>query len=209
LLRNAKDYRLIIVYVIKYKYKDTERNMLHKSRYKLPNRYNAMIEQLYSKHKPTLVCVAMRIVNNKDHAFDVVHSSFISVIKHAEKLSNMSEKEVKGYLILTVRNRALDFLRLSENKNTVPFEVSKVEYLSEFSSAEKEAILNIQIEEIMLYIEKLDSKYSVAVFHKYVLGFSIAEVASLLKISTTNAKVRCSRGSAKLLNLMKAGEVNE
>lgn len=181
--------------------------MLQKTQQELPSQYYKMVEELYSKHKPTMICVAMRIVNNKEHAYDIVQSSFISIIKHAKKLSTMSEKQVKGYLILTVRNRALDFTRLHENKFTVPLDTDVA--VSESSSAEKEAILNIQIHDIMLYIDKMDRKYSVPVFHKYVLGFTMAEVARILDISVANAKVRCTRGRAKLLKLIKAGETVE
>lgn len=181
--------------------------MLQKKQQELPSQYYKMVEDLYSEHKPTMICVAMKIVNNKEHAYDIVQSSFISIIKHAKKLSTMTEKQVKGYLILTVRNRALDFIRLHENKYTVPLDNNIG--ISECNSAEKEAILNIQIHDIMLYIDNMDSKYSAAVFHKYVLGFSMAEVASMLNISVSNAKVRCARGRAKLLELIKAGETVE
>lgn len=181
--------------------------MLQKKQQELPSQYYKMVEELYNEHKPTMICVAMKIVNNKDHAYDIVQSSFISIIKHAKKLSTMSEKQVKGYLILTVRNRAIDFKRLHENKYTVPLDIQTI--ISDCNSAEKEAILNIQIHDIMLYIDNMDSKYSTAVFHKYVLGFTMAEVAKLLNISVANAKVRCARGRAKLLELIKAGETVE
>lgn len=181
--------------------------MLQNTQLELPNQYYKMVEQLYSEHKTTMICVAMKIVRNKEHAYDIVHSSFVSVIKHAKKLSTMSTKQVKGYLILTVRNRALDFTRLHENKYTVPLE--NYTGIVEYSSAEKEAILNIQIHDIMLYIDKMDSKYSIPVFNKYVLGFSMSEIASMLNISVANAKVRCTRGRAKLLELIKAGKTDE
>lgn len=175
----------------------------------LPRQYSKMVEQLYSEYKPMMFCIAMDIVKNKEHAFDIVHSSFESIMKHIRKLSVMSENEKKGFIILTVKNKALDLLNLHENKKTVPLDSFMNHLPDEYNSAEKEAILNIETDDIMVLFEKLERKYSVPVFHKYVLGYSMTEVAKLLDITVPNAKVRCFRGRSMLLELMKAGESDE
>ncbi len=175
----------------------------------LPRQYRKMVEHLYSEYKPLMVCVAMKVVKNEDHATDIVHSSFESIMKHAKKLSAMSEKEVKGFILLTVKNRALDFVNLHENSKTLPLEKFSEHMQDDYSSAEKEAILNMEIDGIMLKLEKLDSKYSVPVLNKYILGYSMEEVAQTLGISVQNAKVRCSRGRSMLLGMIKAENDNE
>ncbi len=183
--------------------------MLKNNSQELPRQYRKMIEYLYSEYKPLMFCVAMKVVKNEDHAIDIVHSSFESIMKHAKKLSVMSEKEVKGFIILTVKNRALDFINLHENSKTLPLEKYREYMQDDFSSVEKEAILNMEIDGIMLKLEDLDSKYAVPVFNKYVLGYSMEEVAQTLGISVQNAKVRCSRGRSMLLGLIKAENENE
>lgn len=175
----------------------------------LPRQYRKMVEILYSDYKPLMLSVAMKIVKNEDHATDIVHSSFESIMKHAKKLSELSAKEVKGFIILTVKNRALDFIGLHENSKTLPLETVKDYMPDSYTSAEKEAILNIEIDSIINMLENLDRKYAAAVFHKYILGYSMEEVARILGISVSNAKVRCSRGRSMLLGLIKAGNENE
>jgi RNA polymerase sigma factor (sigma-70 family) len=183
--------------------------MLQDKPKELPRQYRKMVELMYSDYKPLMLCVAMKIVKNEDHATDIVHSSFESIMKHAEKLSELSDKEVKGFIVLTVKNRALDFIDLHENSKTLPLD-SVIDYMPDnYTSAEKEAILHIEIDSIMRMLENLDRKYAVPVIHKYILGYSMEEVAKTLGISVTNAKVRCSRGRSMLLGLIKAGNENE
>ena len=170
----------------------------------LPRQYRKLVEHLYSEYKPLMLCVAMKIVKNEDHATDIVHSSFESIMKHAEKLSGMSEREVKGFIVLTVKNRSLDFLDLHENNRTLPLDKFSEHITEDYTTAEKEAILNMEIDGIMTKLENLDRKYSVPVFNKYILGYSMEEVAQTLGISVQNAKVRCSRGRSMLLEMIKA-----
>ena len=176
---------------------------------KLQSKYHTMVEKLYNEHKSMMFCIAMDIVKNKEHASDIVHSSFESIMKHMTKLSAMSEKEVKGFVVLTAKNKSIDFLKLHENKKTVPLEPFIECLPCKYGSAEKEAIINIEINDIMMLLEKLESRYAIPVFYKYVLGYSMTEVAELLGLTVANAKVRCCRGRNMLLKLMRSGEPNE
>ena len=152
--------------------------------------------------------VALKIVKNEDAASDIVHSAFIRIIKHIEKIETFSETELKGYIIYIVKNLAVDSVRLHENEKTVSLDGFE-SFLTSQNETEKDAIINISISDMLNKLDSLDPKYSTAVFHKYVLGYSTAEVAEILSISVANAKVRCHRGRMMLLGMLRGGDGDE
>lgn len=175
----------------------------------LPRKYRNTVEQLYKEHKDLMLHVAMKVVNNEDQAKDIVHSSFLRIIKHIKKIKPMSPKETKGYIIFIVKNLALDFIGMYEYKKTVPLDDFEPHLKYSSNPTAKNAIMNLDISDVMETLEKLDSKYSLPVFHRYVLGYSISEIAKMLDITIPNAKVRCHRGRLKLVDLIKEGENHE
>ena len=83
------------------------------------------------------------------------------------------------------------------------------QWLASDNATEKNALLNLDINNMISHLESLDEKYSFAVFHKYVLGYTDAEIADMLGISVSNVKVRCHRGRMMLISMISRGEHNE
>ncbi len=174
----------------------------------LPKGYRKKVEQLYNDYKGLMFYTAVKIVKNEDTAKDIVHSAFLRIIKHIKKIDGFSPEETKGYIIFIVRNLALDHISRHENKNTVPLE--HIEHMiAGNNSTEKNALLNLDVTNMINHLESLDQKYSFAVFHKYVLGYSDAEIAQMLGITVSNVKVRCHRGRMMLASMISRGEYNE
>ena len=54
-------------------------------------------------------------------------------------------------------------------------------------------------------IKKLDDKYRDILLLKYVYGYSMKEIAKMLKITETNVSTRLERGRKQLKNKMEQG----
>ena len=174
----------------------------------LPKGYRKKVEQLYNDYKGLMFYTAVKVVKNEDTAKDIVHSAFLRIIKHIKKIDEFTDEETKGYVIFIVKNLALDHINKFENKKTVPLESLEHGLASE-NATEKNALLNLDIINMISHLESLDQKYSFAVFHKYVLGYSDAEIAQMLGITVANVKVRCHRGRIMLANMISRGEQSE
>lgn len=174
----------------------------------LPKGYRQKVEQLYNDHKNLMYYTAIKVVKNPDTAKDIVHSAFLRVIKHIKKIDSFTPQEAKGYIIFIVKNLSLDHINKSENKNTVPLE-NLEHYLKSSNATEENALQNIDITSMLNNLESLDEKYSFAVFHKYVLGYTDAEIAKMLNITVSNVKVRCHRGRLMLASMLSRGDFSE
>ncbi len=174
----------------------------------LPKEYRKSVEQIYNEYKKLMYYTAMKLVNNTDNADDIVHSAFLRIIKHIKKIESFTPKIQKGYIIYIVRNLSIDFLKQSDNVMTVPFEMHTAYIEDDKYDTERIVISKLEIKKVMDCIDNLDPKYSSAVFHRYILGFSIIEIAQMLEITVENARVRCHRGRKKLLSTIMDGEAN-
>ena len=174
----------------------------------LPKEYKKSVERIYSEYKKLMYYTAMKFVNNTDHADDIVHSAFLRIIKHIKKIESFTPQMQKGYIIYIVRNLSIDFLKQSENILTVPFEKHTAYIEDDKYDTERIVISKLEIKKVMDCIDNLEPKYSTAVFHRYVLGFSMIEIAKMLDITVENARVRCHRGRKKLLSTIMDGESN-
>ncbi|MCC6370011.1 MAG: RNA polymerase sigma-70 factor [Bacteroidia bacterium] len=67
------------------------------------------IEQLFKQHYARLCSTAYRLVNNQEVAEDIVQELFLKLLDRAESIQIKTTEE--GYLVRSVTNMALDYLK--------------------------------------------------------------------------------------------------
>lgn len=68
------------------------------------------LAELYDRHAPFVLGVALKIVRDQNEAEDVVHDAFVAVVERAEQF-RPDRGSVIAWLVTTVRNLALDRAR--------------------------------------------------------------------------------------------------
>ena len=165
----------------------------------LPPQYRSKVEELYFKYKKIMLSVAMRIVNDREMACDIVHLAFVRVIKHIEKIDSMPDDEKKGYLVYIVKNLAIDHLRKTKRENTVLYDKIDDTIQDNGGSIEDIVMLDFEISLVKEVLREMDDKYALPLILQYSLDYSQAEIADMLDISVQNVKVRCHRGRKMLV----------
>ena len=146
--------------------------------------------------KPSCSVRRWALSRDTTQAEDIVHFAFLRIIKHIEKVSSLPGDELKGYIVLIIRNLSIDFLRRKKKENTVPIE--KLDYETEVS-AEDIAMTKLEMGQVKEHLRAMNDKYSLPLILKYSLGFSHTEIADMLGISADNVKIRCHRGKRMLI----------
>ena len=159
--------------------------------------YRKRVEQLYDEYKNVMFGTALGIVKDTAQAEDIVQFGFLRIIKHIKKLSDLPCAELKGYIILIIKNLSIDFLRKRKNENTVSIEDLECQ---DGDSVEDIAMAKLELGRIRENLKVMDEKYSLPLIMKYSLGFTHAEIADMLGISAENAKIRCHRGKCMLMD---------
>ncbi len=83
--------------------------------WKVRNGCKQSMQRIYGMHKDCLLTLANALLNDRTAAEDVVHDVFVSF---AESVGSLQlRKSLRGYLIVSVRNKAYDRLRSKKRFN--------------------------------------------------------------------------------------------
>ena len=146
------------------------------------------VEMLIEKYRNNLYVMAFSVCKNTQDAEDVVQDTFIQY--WSQKREFESEQHIRAWLIRVAINKAKNtFFR----RNVLPLEdyMQTLTFESEESSELFEAVMD------------LPEKYRIVIHLFYYEDYSVNEIASILKLTQSNVKVRLSRGRLLLRNKLK------
>ena len=149
---------------------------------------------IYEQHHARLENAAMRILKNQTDAEDAVQNAFMQVIRHFEKISEISCKDLPFWLISIVKNEALMILR--KKRNVVPLE--------DWDRFERSA--GGGYTELVELFRQLPETYRAVLEMKLLIGYTDREIAQKLGLSETAVSSRASRGRALLRKLIEKEE---
>lgn len=149
------------------------------------------VEILIEKYKNSIYVMAFNICKNTHDAEDVVQDTFIQYISLKKDFE--TEQHIRAWLIRVAINKAKNKNTTFFRRNALPLE-DYMETLT-FESSESS--------ELFEAVMKLPKKYRVIIHLFYYEDYSVNEIADILKISVSNAKVRLSRGRKLLRETLK------
>lgn len=163
------------------------------------------VELLYNNYKYTMLYVAKGILKDQYLSEDAVHKAFIKIIDNLHKIDDPLCNKTKSFLVIIVRNIAIDMYNHIKKQNIVTFdETYFVEEDSDLSPLEF-VVSEESIKNIIDNINKLDIKYSDVILLKYFYEYSNIEIAKLLNISYENVRVRLHKGRRMIKEMMEEG----
>lgn len=134
--------------------------------------------------------LALSQTKDKVHADDVVQEVFLRLIKGSYDFE--SEEHAKAWLIRVTLNCSKNVFSNSWFKKTVPLSEEIV-----FESEEKS--------DVYYAVLKLPQKYRAVIHLFYYEGFSVAEIAEILKSKQSTVKSQLHRGRELLKENLKGG----
>lgn len=132
------------------------------------------VEKIVRKYADLVYRVALTMLKNKDDAEDIFQEVFMKIC--TENMSFMSEEHEKAWLIRVTKNKCLDFLKRSCNKNK--------EELDENLAKEESNNNQYVVDEVM----KLPEKYRIIIYLFYFEGYKITEISQMLEINESTIK---------------------
>lgn len=165
-------------------------------------------EQIYVKYKYLMLYVANQRISNSQWAEDIVHDSFLKIIKNFDRLRLDNDKEISALVVTITKNCVYNFNE--KNKRNVIIDEDDV--LDNYTSnrhcnfAEDCVIDTIYTSEAIAVMKSLDDKYSLPMSYA-ALGYKLDDIAAIMELSQTAVKGRIFRGRQKLYE--EVGVTNE
>lgn len=157
-----------------------------------------LFEELYLTHRQTMVFAANRILHDQMLAEDATHDAFLRIIKHLEKISNPHCHKTRSFVVLIVRNIALDYYR--RMKRLIETSYDEIDFLFVDQDLDPAEVFE-QMENSELFrslVANLRPIYAEVLTLRYSFEYSDLEIAGLLNISCDNVRTRLRRARKQL-----------
>ena len=151
---------------------------------------------LYKQYCDGMFCVAMRFVNNRDDAEDILQEAFI---KAFQKLHQFKGDVTFGaWLKRIVINKSIDFLK-TRKERTIEIQENTLQIVEDQDWTVEG---DVSMEEVKTAMSKLPEKYQY-VLQLYLLeGYDHEEIAQILGLSNTASRTRLLRGKGFLRTIL-------
>lgn len=149
------------------------------------------IEELYEVYQGLMFATAYKILKHKQNAEDAVLASWEKIICHLEKISDISCKKTRSYIVIIVERTSIDMYRkLSRSR----------EVLTEFEETPYYAVKDPELEqsEVVAWIHSLPKTYAEVLMLYYVNDCSLREIGELLSVTEATVSRRLKKAKQLL-----------
>ncbi len=166
----------------------------------------ASFEEFYDRFSNVLFSVALRVLNNREAAEDVIQDVFIQIWEKAPLYNAERGKPLTWAMTLT-RNKAIDRLRNLQRRARLHDEAGKEAGIAEQFDAQN-ALDNVESTErgaiVRLAFEKLNKDQRQALEMAFFGNLTHTEIAEQLGEPVGTIKARIRRGMMKLRDVLEA-----
>jgi len=152
--------------------------------------------ELYKQYYKAMFNTALRILNDRFEAEDVMQDSFLAAFT---KLNSYSGTVSFGaWLKRIVINKSLTALKKNSRFETVPLDVVK----QPDSETEPCDYQGLKAENVLVALKELKQNYKIALTLHLIEGYDYEEIAQIMDISYENSRTVISRAKNKLRTLL-------
>jgi RNA polymerase sigma factor (sigma-70 family) len=150
---------------------------------------------LYDAYSQAMFSIAMRILNNREEAEEILQDAFIAAFKNLKQLQDINS--FGSWLKKITINRSLDQVR----KKKIIFEtVNDIDVADDDEEPEEERPYTVEI--ILEALQQLDDAYRVVFTLHLFENYSHRMISEKLGISESNSKAILSRAKRKLIGIL-------
>lgn len=159
-----------------------------------------LFEEIYMTHRHTMVYAANRILHDSMLAEDATHDAFLRIIHHLDKISDPYCHKTRSFVVLIVRNIALDYYRRMKRQAETSYD--EFDFIFADQDLDVAEMLE-QTENRELFrqkVSRLRPIYAEVLALRYSFEYSDVEIADLLGVSFDTVRKRLWR-ARKLLKV--------
>lgn len=160
-------------------------------------------EYIYTNYCTYMLIVANDISHDFYSAEDIVHETFLELVRIIDSVRLSNEKELKSFLWLLTRHKAIDYFRKNSKLQLTGEDLLSNYEDTHHADPETIALGNVQFEKLVSKVMSLKEIYQTPLLLR-VKGYKIDEIAHLLNISTENVKIRLFRARKMILSELEA-----
>ena len=159
----------------------------------------SMVERLYIDQKQTMYHTAFAILKNKQDAEDAVHEAFLRIITNIDKLSDIGSEKIKSFVIIVVKNIAIDIYRKRQKNVIVDVPEDDDANISE---VERKVLESSEYDILNKVVGMLPETQRNVLILKYYHDMTTADISAMLCVTASAVRTRICRAERKLAKLL-------
>jgi len=180
--------------------------VLFRKQTKLTRAERKTFEETYERIKNMCYAIALKITHDTGLAEDALQSAFEKIMEHKEKYFSLPCLKRDAYIVIIVRNKAIDIMRGKKNIVSADYDISEEALTNySFSGVEEAVVNNDGYSRLDEMVSALPPIYRDVFRMKYVYGFSIDEISDLLEIKKGTVTKQLERARQKLKQKLEEG----
>ena len=157
----------------------------------------AALGDLYDRYASLAMAVAVRVVEDRGTAEDVVHDAFVAVWQKADRFDE-TRGSLRGWLLTVVRNRAIDRIRRARPTDDIADVDATGRLRTTPNPVWEEAVRSLDRDALRGALDSLPDEQRQAVELAYFGGNTYREVAELTNVAPGTAASRLRLALARL-----------
>lgn len=163
------------------------------------------IEKLYEDFERLMYFTAQKYIADTYRCEDVVQECLSKLIEHVGVLRTLDRPALASYIVVTVRNTSINFLKKEahENDKKATLVKAKETALEPITASVEEYIIKkenrIHFWEIM---QSLDLETKCLLDAKYILGYDDKELSIVAGCSPNSVRMKLTRARRKVLKIL-------
>ncbi len=160
--------------------------------------------RLYRDYQALMLKTAWEYSQESGTVEDIVSDSCVALIQHLNQLRAMDKPALRAYIVITVRNKALDDLRRQAllRKNFVTMDENTLDSLEETTSFERKLSLRQEMETVREAIANLPADEQDVLRMKFFRHMTDKEIAARMEIAENRVRVLIMRSRKKLKQML-------
>ena len=152
-------------------------------------------EDIYFAYRNQMYFLALKLLNNKHDAEDIVHDVFYSIAtSHMDVITNSEcENDIRNYLLKSVKNASISLIR----KRKIRSDYENMKQIDKTELSDNEFLNRLcnkmEAESLMKAMADMDEKYQEVLYYRFVLGLSTSETAKILGRPANTVKMQITR----------------
>ena len=157
------------------------------------------IEIMYERYGKKMFSAANKILNDQSLAEDALQNSFLNIVRYIERINLYDEDGLEGYVISIAKNEAYNILRSRKPETDIEEPCGE----DVWENAEEKVLLREEFDYAVSVMRGMDDKYRAPLYLYCVMGYSMAEISSLLHRNVKTVKTQIFRAKKLLADKLK------
>jgi len=160
------------------------------------------MEKLYREYRSPMFRIAFAILRDEGLAEDAVQQTFLKLFQNFEKIDRANCNKTKSFIVILVKNTAIDLYRRRGRENVISFEDLERPLPAQEAQPEDQAIATLEGERLMDCLSRMEERYANLLLLRYYHGYQNREIAELLGMSQAQVAMGIYRGKQRLRKLL-------